>query len=809
MRRPKPHILISINSDGSGSVTQYESYALAKVAYDALSSGTTSAFIYPKPRKSLSQGAVGSPVAIPAKVEFTKIQNATAIYNPGNPAFTAPHPALAQFIPTVPTQIQTPPLPRVTTSGPFGGNEGYNEWQAFCKLNPTHPQCTTPGNPQYGTLLSESCFVTQNYTDAIGKTWPTVANVKVKIFANGVGGEYEEFLPSNSKEGGCFFPAGFATEEVNNSAYYDNSASNPEKHFARLAFETYTTGGGWMPVFDLVALDGWTYYGGQDGQGNQKDYVLVGLPPIGQQPHNGLVNYGQGSYLRDVNFNTLSQWSVNGIPVTNEPAPTDTEGQLEIHEGKWFSDFDYYESNPAPNTEVGQSPTTYPRQVRLRFRYKPNGPISPFETVPSKTRAGRGIFNEFFSTDLLGIDSSETVQPVVTYEYDYQNVLITEMSQEVPVGQKQKAVLTAIVDGPMQSGWSDIKLYVYGTLLASDGTNNYRAVGDGTYYVEQIEQPPLCDPPGYNLGYGSRDEFIYPEEDDAPALLVGTTSYGNYADGNCGSYEDGHTTTYRENGDYLGDGNTLKFYSNGSGGYYTTPKNPASGTELGYNITEPLMSNGFQVGTITSPAYADGNGGAVAGGAGTTSYYESGTLVGTMEGYNYYSNGMGGTYSEPSGPPYPSYGTFIESVSGNNYYNAGCGDWAVGYYSYNLYADGSGGTYSDNNTGGNYDYGTYLGNCSDYDYYADGNGGTYTQGGGNTCPSSGDTTGNSGSDPITVDVGCGSWTIGNTPWTEYHDGSCGYYTSSGSPSYYSWETFLGECNGYYYYSDGSGGYFTY
>lgn len=804
MYRPKPHILVAINSDGSGSVTQYESYDLAKVAYDALSGGTVSAFIYPKPRKSLSTGNIGSPVAIQAKVDFTKAQNATAIYNPGNPAFTAPYPDLVQFTPTNPTPIQTPPLPRVTTSGPFGDTNGYNAWQAFCKLNPSHPECTSPGNPQYGTLISESCLTLDNFTDAIGRAWPTVAATKVKIFANGLGDTYEEGFPPNSQEGGCFYPVGFATEEVNNQTYYDNSVSNPEKHFARLAVETYVTGGGWMPIFDLVALDGWTYYGGQDGQGNQKDYVLVGLPPIGGQPHQGLIDYGQGSYLRNVNFNTISEWSINGIAVTNQPFVA--EGKFELHYGKWYADFLYYESHPAPYTEVGQSPTTYPRQVKLRFRYKPTptGPtISPFETVPSKTRAGRGIFNEFFSTDLLGIDSTETIQPVVTYEYEYQNVLITEMSQEVPVGQKQKAVVTAIVDGPMESDWSDIVYYASGTILASDGSYYYKADGVGGYYAELIDSPPDCPIYGEWISYDSRDEFIYPEIDDAPSLRVGNTSFGVYADGYCGTFESGHSTTYVEDGAYLGHGQTLNFYSNGSGGYYTQPKNPPEGTDLGYDISEPVYSNGFQVGTTTSPAIADGNGGAVAGSGGITSYLPYGTQVGSMDGYNYYSNGEGQTYSEPSGPSYPPAGTFIETVSGNYTYNAGCGDWSIGSYSYEVFADGNGGTYTGNQSDGYTGYGTYLGNCNGYDYYTDGSGGTYSQ---YNQPSEPPTiTGYEGQESY-ITIPSGQSVLSATRVrAQYSDGSNGEWSEW---NYTPFETFYGSDESYSYYSDGAGGYFS-
>ena len=717
MYRPKPHILVAINSDGSGSVTQYESYDLAKVAYNALSGGTVSAFIYPKPRKSLSTGNIGSPVAIPAKVDFTKAQNATAIYNPGNPSFSAPHPDLGQFIPVDPTPIQTPPLPRVTTSGPFGDTAGYNAWQAFCNLNPTHPQCTTPGNPQYGTVISDECEVSPSpITDERGLVWPTVAHTRIKKFANGLGGEYEEGFPSNSQEGGCFYPQGFATEGISTYAYYQNGVSEPERHLVRMAVETHHSGGGWMPIFDVVAVDGWTYYGGQDGQGNQKDYVLVGLPPIGGEPHEGLVDYGQGSYLRNSSFNTLSEWSINGIDV-NMPVISPTPDSFEVHNGKWFADFVEYKNGVPEGTEVGQNTSSYPRQVTLRFRYRPSGTISPFETVPSKTRAGRAITSSLESTDLLGIDSSETVQPVVTYEYEYEKVMITEMSMEVNVGQKQKARITDIVDGPMESDWSDIAYYPEGTVLADDSSYYYKATGDGGYYAELIDGTPECPIYGELINYDSRDEFIFPEQDNAQALLIGNTSFGVYADGECGTFESSQSTTYRENGYFLGYGDTLNFYSDGSGGYYTQPKNPPEGQELGYNISEPVYYGNFQVGEISSPAIADGNGGAVAG-AGSTSYYPFGTSVGTEGEYTYYSDGYGGVYSEHTPPTITGYEgeeAYITIPSGQNvlsatrvrpqYSDGTVGPWPLwnytpfetfygsdGFYSY--YSDGAGGYFS-------------------------------------------------------------------------------------------------------------------
>jgi hypothetical protein len=790
MFRPKPHILIAINSDGSGSVTQYESYDLAKVAYNALSSGTVSAFIYPKPRKSLSTGEIGSLVAIPAKVDFTKAQNATAIYNPGNPAFTVSHPDLGQFIPV--GLIQTPPLPRVTTSGPFGGGDDYNAWQAFCSANPTHPECTVPGNPQYGTLISQECEISENIVDSRGTTWPTVANTKVKKYANGLGGEYEEALPPNSQEGGCFFPQGFATQEVNNLAYFGNAVSEPEKHLVRMAVETYDAGGGWMPIFDLVVADGWTYYGAQDGQGNQKNYVVVGLPPIGGQPAEGLIDYGQGSYLRNVNFNDLSQWSVNGIAVNN-PQVEVTPGSFEVHSGKWYADFNFYQSNPGPNTEVGQSTSTYPRQVRLRFRYKPTGTLSPYVTVPSKTRAGRGIFNSFESTDLLGIDSTETTQPVVAYEYEYENVLITEMDTEVPVGDRQKATVTEIVDGPMISDWSDTVYYPAGTLLEEDETYYYKATGDGNYYSE-LKTPP-CPPEGDLISSGTRDEFIFPNEDNAQSMLIGTTDYNVVADGQCGTVESGHTTTYKENGYLLGTGDTLKFYSNGTGGYYTQPKDPPAGQELGYDISEPVFFEGYEVGTTTSPALADGSGGVVAG-EGTTTYLPYGTQVGSSNGINYFSNGNGQTYSDSA---YPSAGTLIETLSGDYTYDAGCGPWTVGNYSYDVLADGIGGTYTGNSTGGYTGSGNFLGACNGYNYYSDGSGGAYTESAPPTI------TGYEGEESY-ITLPSGQSVLSATRVRpQYSDGSVGEWSGW---NYTAFETFYGSDETSSYYADGQGGYFT-
>lgn len=182
-------------------------------------------------------------------------------------------------------------------------------------------------------------------------------------------------------------------------------------------------------------------------------------------------------------------------------------------------------------------------------------------------------------------------------------------------------------------------------------------------------------------------------------------------------------------------------------------------------------------------------------------------------GQDYYwtenPDNLGGYWTQNS---YPPYGTLLDSGSNNYIVNVGCGDWSSGYSGWATYADGMGGSWTTG--GGSYvPNGTLLGNCNDYNYYADGNGsyyqGEYTGssggGGGESYPSYG-TVLDSGGGPITVDVGCGSWETGYSGWTTYADGMGGSWTSGGS-SYSSSGTYLGNCNDYNYYADGTGSYY--
>jgi hypothetical protein len=64
----------------------------------------------------------------------------------------------------------------------------------------------------------------------------------------------------------------------------------------------------------------------------------------------------------------------------------------------------------------------------------------------------------------------------------------------------------------------------------------------------------------------------------------------------------------------------------------------------------------------------------------------------------------------------------------------------------------------------------------------------------------------SGSNPITVNAGCGDWTVGTSSWATIADGNGGSNTTGGN-SYVSYGTLLGNCNDYNYYADGNGNYY--
>lgn len=632
--RPNQSLIIVVNADGSGYVLQFETSAEAKDAYRAISTDGA-AYLYAGATKSLSSKPAGSPAPISSTgVDIPTVGGIAGEVKKGMTFFQNQN---ASFD----TGQNMPPLPRVTVSSPFD-QRPYEQWQNFCKLNPDNPQCTTGSNPKFGTLISSSCEINHNYLDKNDKSW-TVAPVKANVYANGIGGQYTEYpYEVNTVAGGCFYPKYFATKITDWPLFYNNV--NDPKGTINVAIYTQnpTVNGDdfidYSAIQDIVLGDVWTTYGGQDGSGNEKNYVICGVPTIGDD-FKTLIDYESGAYLRDVNFpQRLHPKSVTGWSIVTHMH----KGHYST--GDWFVDFLSYNGTVPADTELGQNTNAYPRNITLRFRYKPKSdPIDPFEVIPaSGAYAGRAILNEY-TQEFEGISLSETIVPTLSIEYDYSTVYVEELDETANCGESQKSTVDNVIDGPYVSGWSDMKYYDYGTVIASDGGNDACSDGGGGYFMTTIE-PHSC--PYYGVLLDSTVHDLYANA-GCGNWTIGSQYDNTYADGNCGNYIETNDT-YVPNGTYVGDCNNYKYYSDGNGGVYQGGSNcPTYGTDLGYILNYLPETNGtpYTLGYQAQPAMADGNCGAWAG-AGSTTWIANGTLVYSDNSNNYFSDGNGGYYVE-------------------------------------------------------------------------------------------------------------------------------------------------------------------
>jgi hypothetical protein len=399
-------------------------------------------------------------------------------------------------------------------------------------------------------------------------------------------------------------------------------------------------------------------------------------------------------------------------------------------------------------------------------------------------------------------------------------------------------------------------------LLESDFDNHYYTNGTGGYYAIAIP-PTGCDPADTLVNENATEPITY--DAGCGEWEIGTLTYNVYADGNCSFYDITVGSSY--NAGVIGTcgGNTYSVDSSGT----VTSEPIISGYEGEEAfITIPTGASVLS-GTRVRPQYASGGVGEWTPWNYTTSGTLYGN---DASYYYYADGAGSYTSEPVSPPPPPcDYSGYHYSNNGPYalMYDAGCGFVQIGTYYENTYADGNCGTYTTtdkSSTPG--DFTTCNGNiytvdstgnvtsrpqCEDsnlhsgesgwsYDgchwsyseppppcdssgtnygvdpynscqnIYADGNCGTYTSSNGScdgpTCDSAGIYIG-SGTMPTYYNSDCGPMQTGYIDYMEYADGTCGTYRNySTMNTYYGGGTFIGECNGYYYYSDGTGGAYT-
>lgn len=105
----------------------------------------------------------------------------------------------------------------------------------------------------------------------------------------------------------------------------------------------------------------------------------------------------------------------------------------------------------------------------------------------------------------------------------------------------------------------------YGTLLASDGTNDYKANGSGGYYIEGTGGNPSCTEGGY-VGTTNGDLYVNINGNDYTAGSYTAEVY-TYAD--CSTYTMNTQNSWWSYGTQIYFDGTTTYYSDGNGSYYT------------------------------------------------------------------------------------------------------------------------------------------------------------------------------------------------------------------------------------------------
>jgi hypothetical protein len=214
-------------------------------------------------------------------------------------------------------------------------------------------------------------------------------------------------------------------------------------------------------------------------------------------------------------------------------------------------------------------------------------------------------------------------------------------------------------------------------------------------------------------------------------------------------------------------------------------------------------------------------------GGGSTSYYSQGTLITQFPeavngeyGGNYYQVGMfdvfyshdgfGGYSTSNGGPNYYSSGTSVGSYSYTSTDTIQDGGWGFPYVtstaeSY-LFVDSMGVVYADGGTTNYTAEGTYIEQSpiNGYYYYVGQYGSYYSS----INPPNGMPTGNTSSGNVYYNIGGSDYAIGSYSCNVYHDGNGSTYDADCGYTYYEYGTYITNYDGYNYYCDGSGSYYT-
>ena len=762
--RPQHCTLVVQNTDGSGYLRQFETLAEAKVAYASISASGAAVSLYQPATRSLAL--------------FEKVSSDVAEYDNGMTYGTGAlvslngtvyrlinfigaggygpisHPYLWEDG-RVPATGGPPPISntntQVTENGIVRIPFGFTPTENATPVRMTKIGCdTTQEREADGYMTFCAIYPRYRYTFPDGT-----------LFKEEVG---------EKDTNGCNYPAGFKLNFVSGGEFFREVKILKSLDYSGTVYA------------DAFRVD--YYMGSQqnyevaDGYGGKGTQTFVSLQvKEGNLYREHYFQDGDAPYkTTDAGFRT-GVWDTVGYPVPNGSylVTYKVTGDEKIYSGHWNVSI----------VSAGSSP-------RGKWVFTPEEPDQP---PPPPCSVLRRVTNS-----ITGSVESQC-DPDVVYPYTVTDdceppATVTINGTEVVVGTNIK---TGMNNGYGYVTWGPCSGMIYkpnGMHIFDDSDYNYYSDGIGGFYSE-LKNPNPCPSAGFRI---SRDTTDYTVDIGGSTYTVGYQYEDTIADGNCGSGIE-ITSEYIPSGTYIIDYDSNRYYSNGSGSYYTEPV--PEPVVVGYEGAEEFLTNEFFSAVYRTRVRPQYEGGSV-GEWSQWNYIASGTLFGSNTEYNYYSDGAGSYYTEPVTPSCPQSGTELSSDSGTYTADVGCGDFTVGDWYSTTYADGNCGTYT--NGGANYvSNGTYLGNCNDYNYYSDGSGSCYQGEFTGYCDPYG-TQLSSDSGTYYANAGCGDWAVGDYGSATYADGNCGSYTESGS-NYFSNGTYLGNCNDYNYYSDGSGGYY--
>lgn len=774
---PQYCTIVVRNTDGSGYLRQFKTLAEAKDAYASISASGASVYLYQPPTRSLASFEAGE--GIPDYNNGTtygtgdKVKFQGKVYQLINFIGAAGYdPAAYANLWTEVTSFTPPSIPPISstaspvvengvTRNPFTFNEEENS-------NPTK-------------MTKVGCEIVQE-TEADGNLTFCAIYPKYRYTLQDGTVISEELGEKNTN--GCYYPAGFKIKFLSFGESFREVKILNSLDFGGTVYGPY------------YQVD--TYMGSEnayevaDGSGGKVTQVFISVrEKQGDLYVDRYFQDGDTPYkTSDASFSS-GIWMEAGQPIPNGNylVTYKVTGDERIHSGIWNVSIENADSSP-----------------RGKWVFTPQEPDQP---PPPPCSILRKVTNPITGSVEDECDP-DVVYPFTVEENCEPPVTVDLEGQTITLGTNKK---TGMDNGYGDVVWGPCSGMIYvpnATLILSGESLNYFSDGQGSYYTED-KNPNPCDSAGTVISSEQTDITV---QINGSTYTVGYSYERTVADGNCGStVEVG--SEYVPSGTEITQDETNIYYSDGAGGYYAEPivNCDAYGTFISSSNTGSAtvyvseLNANYAIGETVENTYADGSCGSYT--ESVVNYYSSGTQIASDSTSNYLSNGTGGYYSEPI-TNCDSYGTY---VSGENtgdltvYVSELLNSYTVGNTYNNTYADGSCGTYTE--SGSNYySYGTQIASDgTNYNFFSDGNGGYYSEPI-QSCDTAGTyISSNSGNSEVYI-IEIGSYyVLGTYIENIYADGNCGTYGES-SNEWYPYGTNITNANGYNFFSNGSGGYYS-